>query len=236
MVSLGGGWERTIHYNSSDTETVCPNDMQLMTVGSNHRLCTNNYGDHSPNITSTGPNYPITSSYSEVMGLMTAYISGPGQGFHPYGHEAKYTNLNGVYAEGISLVVNDTTTGILKHLYTVTTADVYNENLSQSCFSYRKTPSLPSAIIGRDNTCIIALYVHYINENDTSTVGQYTSPFGAADDGVCGNFVMFCQLPTRYFRKALPVSLNSSIHPLVVRVLSRSSIIIGLSFIDIYVR
>lgn len=142
-----------------------------------------------------------------------------------------------MYADGFSLIVNNTFTGILKHIHTVTTGDLYNQEVTQSCFSHRQSSSLPSAIIGCDNTCTVTTQMHYLNNtNSNYTLNQYTSHFGSADTGVCNNFAFFCQLPTHNFRKILPLSLNSSTNSLIVRVSSHSSVIIGLDFIDIYIQ
>lgn len=72
--------------------STCPNGSMYSllvpdsTTGRTQSICTNNASSNN-NITANVPLYVISSSYTEVMGLMTGCISGPGQGFNPDGQQ-----------------------------------------------------------------------------------------------------------------------------------------------------
>ena len=226
MEILEGGWERVLYYDSQEVPSAtCPNDMVPFDLGEIYNLCTNNRG--AGNITSTS-GYAVTSSYSEVLGLISAFMTEQGHAFHPNGETI--VDMNDVYVEGISLTINDSS-GFQKHIHSVTIGDYQTTDNSHSCFHAKQDPSQPPAIVGRDNTCHIVVYFNYMDIN--GIIGPHTKPFG---DNMNCPVIIFCRSPTRYFRKQLPNLYTSADHPLMLRLMSRSSNVIGLHFMDIYVR
>ena len=230
MKSDGGGWERVVYYNSMIPTMNCPGNMVPFNLVS-YRLCTNNRG--LPNITGA-TYYPVTSTYSQVMGLMTGYVSDKPHAFYPKG--SKVVDLNTVYMDGISVTIYDGS-GFHKHIHSTTAADWYNAfayNRKQSCFVATQDQALPPHVVGKDNTCTLMYHNQYMPLD--GSINPHTSYFGDYWLGACRVYVLFCRFPHRYFIKYLPVEYTSQDNPLVVRVMSRSDIVMAMNYIEIYVR
>ena len=230
MSTRGGGWERIAYFNSEDSGTTCPGNMGNYQLDSYH-VCTNNNG--SSNITEA-IFHPVASSYSEVMGLMTGYVSGQAHGFTPNGVKVK--NLNTVYMDGMSLVIDDNS-GFFKHVHSTAVADYANSysNPQQSCFIKDQNQALPPYTVGRDNTCTLIHFLMYMPLDGTIDP-VHTHYFGDHWNGICEVMGYFCRHIERYFTKTLPKEFTSESNPLIVRIMSQSGIVIGMNFLDVYVR
>lgn len=227
MSALGGGWERVAYFNSSASST-CPGSMSNYTIGSLH-LCTNNVTSRITSASYT----PLTTSYSQVMGLMTGYTSEAGFGFAPEG--SRVTNLQDVYMDGISLGITDSS-NFIKHVHSTVVSD-YSQSVTDSkysCYVYGQNNAYIPYVVGKDHTCSVLTSTMYMPLNGSaSDTMQY---FGDQWNGVCEDMSFYCRHVHRYFFKTLPKMLTSSDNMLTVRVMSHSNITIGLNHLELYVR
>ena len=229
MNTLGGGWERVGYYDSL-VDTNCPGTMGNYLLGSYH-VCTNNNG--SGNITSAEYT-PITETYSQIMGLMTGYISDEPHGFAPNGDIV--TDLNDAYMDGIALLIDDDS-GNYKHIHSAAVAG-YGNSFSayrESCYVIGQDEANPPFGIRDDHSCTTIYYIMYMLLDGTIDPAK-TRYFGDNWNGVCLSLRYFCRDIDRYFIKTLPKELTSDSNTLLVSVMSQSSIVVGMNFLDIYVR
>ena len=229
MSSSGGGWER-IAYHNSELSVSCPGNMGNYRLGS-FLVCTNNNG--SSNITSAQYT-PVTQSYSQVMGLMTGYISDSGQGFRlaTIRNWHLIQDFNVVYMDGINLGIEDNT-GFIKHVHSTPATDRAN-TIFNLCYEYVQYPGLPPATVGADLTCTVMISDMFMPLN--GTLNNATQFFGDTRYGSCEIYNRYCRRVHRYFLKTLPKQMSSADNPLIVRVMSANTLSIGMNFLDIYVR
>ena len=225
MEIRGGGWERVAFYDSRQANATCPGDMVSYDMGPHH-LCTNN----GTNITQA-QYQPVVERYSEVMGLMVGFASEDGDAFRPNG--APVQDLNGVYMEGLSLCINDGT-GRLKHVFSVGTTNIVDSSLPTNCYLFAGETAQTPHVIGRDGHCAPLLVQHMMTLD--GNLGPEVRPFGDRDSGACKELSMLCRYPSRYFIKQLANVYQYGVNLLVVRVISKGTIVIGMSHMDIYVR
>lgn len=227
MSVLGGGWERVAYFDSSSS-TSCPGTTENYTIGS-LSLCTNNVTSKIASANYTA----VTTSFSQVMGLMTAYTSEAGFGFAPYG--TRVTDLQGVYMDGISLVITDDT-DFVKHIHSTVVADYTksSEDKKFSCYLFGQSDAYLPYVVGADHTCSVLTSDMYMPLNGSTTeTMQY---FGDSWNGNCDDMAFYCRHVNRYFVKNLPQALTSADNMLTVRLMSHSNITIGLNHLEIYVR
>ena len=225
--ALGGGWERVASFDAS-VDTSCPGDMGVYQIGS-LRLCTNN--NVSSNITSA-TYYPVQETYSQVRGLMTAYTSGQGYSFRLAGNFLNY-NLNQVYMDGISLGIVDSS-GFTKHIHSDVIGYKLSEQDYKSCYSTAQHVALHQHVIGKDSTCFM-MWPSSIMPL-TGVFDPDMKYFGDTWTGVCDNGGYYCRHPRKHFYKILGKELSSADNPLMVRLMSRSVLVLGLNSLDIQVR
>ena len=225
MESRGGGWERVAYYDSKQANAVCPGDMVGYNLGPHH-LCTNN----GTQITKA-QYQPVVQRYSEVMGLMVGFASGDGDAFRPSG--ASVQDLNGVYMEGLSLCINDST-GFVKHVFSVGVSSTADLQQATNCFLYSGDIASPPHVVGKDYLCCLLLNLQYMSLD--GTYSATTDSFGDRDTGACAFVSTACRSPGRYFIKQLTIDYTNSDSSLIVRVISQGTTVIAMSFIDIYVR
>ncbi len=229
MSTLGGGWERVAYYNS-EVNATCPGNMVDYDLGSYH-VCSNNNG--SSNIT-TAEYIPVSQSYSQITGLMTGYVSSEPHAFAPDG--SIVTNLNDVYMDGISLMIDDNS-GFYKHVYSAAVAGYVNSFSSyrESCYVIGQNISFPPVTIGSDHSCTTIYYSMYMSLDGTIDIAN-TKYFGDNWESICSSLRYFCRDIDRYFIKTLPKELISVNNTLLVRIMSNTNIIISINFLEIYVR
>lgn len=236
METLGGGWERVIHYNSTAPNATCPGQLLPFDMGPHHLCYVTGHKVRTAFYT------PITT-YSEVIGLIVGYVNGTIEGFRAIHGVYPQNQMHKPYMDGFGLFIdpNWMTTPRKWHIYSVTAIKETIVNLQFSCPTlntfYYPLDGGVSHMIGKDYRCIPMRNEQHMDFTGTVPAGLHT--FGDIDSGICKDQPQFCRFPSRYFYKQLPQMYvpNGHINQLWLRVMSSCvDASVALSFADIYVR